>query len=191
MKICPKCEYVRQANDTPPEYECPQCGIIYAKFDPNHVRPVTAAQIAWKHEREAAEIARQEKLAAVDHARQRRLADQEREHRITTMCITTTHLVPGREIDCVIDIISAQCVDGINIIKDNIIAVSDVFGGRSGVLQNTLETARKTSLRELREQAFEVGADAVIGVDVSYNQFSGIGKSMVLVVSTGTAVKLK
>jgi uncharacterized protein YbjQ (UPF0145 family) len=180
MKICPKCQYARQASDSAPEYECPQCGVIYAKFDPNYVRPLTTSQLAWKQEFEAAELAGREKLAAV-----------ERERRITTMCVTTTHLVPCREIDCVIDIISAQCVSGINIIKDNIIAVSDVLGGRSGTLQNTFDAARKTSLRELREQAFAVGADAVVGVDVVYNQFSGIGKSMVFVVSTGTAVKLK
>lgn len=29
---CPKCAYVRQPTDTAPDYECPKCGIIYAKF---------------------------------------------------------------------------------------------------------------------------------------------------------------
>ncbi len=35
MKKCPKCGYVRQVSDVPPEFpehECPSCGIIYAKF---------------------------------------------------------------------------------------------------------------------------------------------------------------
>ena len=32
---CPKCEYVRKPTDTAPDYECPECGIIYAKFDPD------------------------------------------------------------------------------------------------------------------------------------------------------------
>lgn len=32
---CPKCAYVRQPTDTAPDYECPQCGIIYAKFRPS------------------------------------------------------------------------------------------------------------------------------------------------------------
>lgn len=31
---CPKCAYVRQPTDTASEYECPKCGIIYAKYDP-------------------------------------------------------------------------------------------------------------------------------------------------------------
>jgi hypothetical protein len=30
--ICPKCRYHRQPTDTCPEYECPKCGVIYAKF---------------------------------------------------------------------------------------------------------------------------------------------------------------
>lgn len=32
---CPKCQYVRLTTDKPPESECPQCGIIYAKYDPS------------------------------------------------------------------------------------------------------------------------------------------------------------
>lgn len=32
LKKCPKCEYVRSETDTAPEYECPVCGVVYAKF---------------------------------------------------------------------------------------------------------------------------------------------------------------
>jgi hypothetical protein len=31
---CPKCQHVRTASDSGPSYACPQCGIVYAKFDP-------------------------------------------------------------------------------------------------------------------------------------------------------------
>jgi len=31
-KPCPKCAYVRAASDTAPEWQCPKCGIAYAKF---------------------------------------------------------------------------------------------------------------------------------------------------------------
>ena len=30
-KICLKCGYVRKDTDTAPEYECPKCGVVYAK----------------------------------------------------------------------------------------------------------------------------------------------------------------
>ncbi len=32
MTTCPKCAYTRQPSDTAPKYQCPQCGIVYAKF---------------------------------------------------------------------------------------------------------------------------------------------------------------
>ena len=31
--ICPKCGYERRPADTAPDYECPKCGIVYAKFN--------------------------------------------------------------------------------------------------------------------------------------------------------------
>lgn len=33
MKMCPKCSYVRQPGDDAPDYECPSCGVVYAKFE--------------------------------------------------------------------------------------------------------------------------------------------------------------
>lgn len=29
---CPKCGYIRRPTDNAPEYECPRCGIVYAKY---------------------------------------------------------------------------------------------------------------------------------------------------------------
>lgn len=31
MTTCPKCHYTRRSEDTAPDYECPKCGVIYAK----------------------------------------------------------------------------------------------------------------------------------------------------------------
>ena len=32
MTLCPKCHYKRNKNDYAPEYECPNCGIVYEKY---------------------------------------------------------------------------------------------------------------------------------------------------------------
>jgi glutaredoxin len=32
MQVCPKCHYTRKPADTSPEWQCPSCGIAYAKF---------------------------------------------------------------------------------------------------------------------------------------------------------------
>ena len=69
--------------------------------------------------------------------------------------------------------------------------MSDVFGGRSEAVQGTLRRARQTCLTELKKEAAAIGADAVIAVDLDYSEFSGGGKSMLFLVASGTAVKLK
>lgn len=32
-KLCPKCGYERKVGDIAPDYECPQCGVVYAKVE--------------------------------------------------------------------------------------------------------------------------------------------------------------
>lgn len=105
--------------------------------------------------------------------------------------LTTAFTVAGREIEREIEVISAECVYGMNMFRDFFAAVRDVFGGRSAATQKVLRDARKTCLTELRREALMVGADAVIGVNLAYSEFSGKGKSMLFLVASGTAVKLK
>jgi len=69
--------------------------------------------------------------------------------------------------------------------------IRDIFGGRSEASQKVLKDARQTCLRELKLEANELGADAIIGIDLDYQEFSGKGKGMLFLVASGTAVKLK
>ena len=78
-----------------------------------------------------------------------------------------------------------------NLLKDFYASVTDVVGGRSGSTQKVLREARRQAMAELRAEAFALGADGIVGVRLDFNEFSGGGKSMVFVVATGTAVKLK
>lgn len=77
-----------------------------------------------------------------------------------------------------------------HLFKDVASAFRDVFGGRSETMQRGLKQARKAALAELRQEAFDLGADAVVGVDLDYSEISGGGKSMLFLVASGTAVKL-
>lgn len=105
--------------------------------------------------------------------------------------LTTAFHVTGREVEAERDIVTAECVLGMNIFRDLIAGISDALGGRSDSMQVELRRARTTCLMELRTEAAEIGADAVIGMDLKYSEISGQGKSMLLLVATGTAVKLK
>jgi len=104
--------------------------------------------------------------------------------------LTTSIVVANRRVAHEIEIITAECVFGMNIFRDFFAEVRDIIGGRSAATQNVLRDARKTVLTELRREALMVGADAVIAIDIDYSEFSGGYKSMLFVVANGTAVKL-
>lgn len=89
-----------------------------------------------------------------------------------------------------LEVISAETAFGMNLFKDFFAGLSDVFGGRSGATQKILRDARRAVLSELKEEAYQLGANAVVAVDLDYSEFSGGGKSMLFVVATGTAVKI-
>jgi|TARA_B100001245_G_scaffold187452_1_gene145560 uncharacterized protein YbjQ (UPF0145 family) len=105
--------------------------------------------------------------------------------------ITSAPTVANRKIDYEMDIITAECVFGMNIFRDLFAGIRDIFGGRSVASQKILRDSRQTCLRELKIEAYELGADAVIGVDLDYQEFSGKGKGMLFLVASGTAVKLR
>lgn len=105
--------------------------------------------------------------------------------------LTTTHTFPGREVAELLGIVTAECVLGINVFRDMLGGLRDIFGGRSGSHQKALRQARETCLEELASRAGELGAHAVIGVDLDFSEISGGGKGMVFLVASGTAVRLQ
>jgi uncharacterized protein YbjQ (UPF0145 family) len=115
--------------------------------------------------------------------------EQERTVKEIESIILTTETAPNFEIHERIEIVTAECAFGMNILSDLFASVRDIVGGRSGVTQNILKDSRKIVLSELKREAHDAGANAVVGVSLSYSEFSGGGKSMIFVVACGTAVK--
>jgi uncharacterized protein YbjQ (UPF0145 family) len=105
--------------------------------------------------------------------------------------LTTTPTYPNLDIEEVKGVITAECVFGMNIFKDFFAGMTDFFGGRSDTSQKVLRDARETCLNELKKEAYELGADGVIGIDLDYSEISGKGKGMLFLVASGTAVKFK
>ncbi len=105
--------------------------------------------------------------------------------------LSTTPEIAGYIVDETLEIVTAECVFGIGVFNDFLTGMSDFFGGRSDATQDTLRRARRACLNELKIEAVKVGANAVIGVDLDYSEFSGQGKSMLFLVASGTAVRLK
>lgn len=105
--------------------------------------------------------------------------------------LTTEHGMAEYRVTERIEVITAECVFGMNLFKDLFASITDIFGGRSKSSQSVLRDARLTCLAELRREALIVGANAVIGMDLAYNEISGDGKSMLFVVASGTAVTVE
>jgi uncharacterized protein YbjQ (UPF0145 family) len=104
--------------------------------------------------------------------------------------ITTAPNLEGYKIDATLEIITSECVYGLNLFSDFFTSLTDTFGGRSKTTQKALRDARRTCLDELKQEAGEIGANAIIAVDLDYSEFSGKGKSMLLLVASGTAVRV-
>ena len=88
-------------------------------------------------------------------------------------------------------VVTAECVAGMHLFKDLFAGLSDVFGGRSQTMQSELRKLRQKAIEDLKREAFSVGADAVVAVDLDYSEISGGGKSMLFLVASGTAVRLQ
>ncbi|PTV96569.1 uncharacterized protein YbjQ (UPF0145 family) [Rhodobacter aestuarii] len=102
----------------------------------------------------------------------------------------TTETCPNLNITQRFEIVTAECAFGMHIFKDLFAAVRDVVGGRSEAVQKTMRDARKTALYELKREAWLVGANAVVAVDLDYTELSNSG-NMILLVASGTAVRIE
>ena len=105
------------------------------------------------------------------------------------MIVTTTDGIDGRSDSSYLGIVTGEAVLGANIVRDMFAAVRDVVGGRSGSYEKVLAGAREAALEDMQAAAAELGADAVVGVDLDY-EVMGEDNGMMMVVANGTAVKL-
>ena len=87
------------------------------------------------------------------------------------MIITTTNNIEGQKIVNYLGVVTGEAVLGANIFRDMFAAVRDIVGGRSAAYERELGKAREIALDELEEWAEELGANAVVGVDIDYGSF--------------------
>jgi uncharacterized protein YbjQ (UPF0145 family) len=105
------------------------------------------------------------------------------------MIITTTHSIDGKPVKEYLGIVMGEAIVGAHIFRDIFAGVRDIVGGRAESYEEALRGARQDALHEMAVQAQNLGADAVVGVDIDYEVVGRRG-SMLMVTSAGTAVKL-
>ena len=103
------------------------------------------------------------------------------------MLISTTPTLEGKRIIEYKGIVFGEVVAGVDFIKDFTAGLTNFFGGRSGSYEGELTEARESALTEMQRRAAQMGANAIVGIDVDY-EVLGQGNNMLMVSVTGTAV---
>lgn len=103
------------------------------------------------------------------------------------MIVTTTPGIDGKQITEYKGVVFGEVISGVNFLKDFAAGLSNIFGGRSGTYEDELIAARENAMREMEQRAYQLGANAVVGVDIDY-EVLGADNGMLMVTASGTAV---
>ena len=103
------------------------------------------------------------------------------------MILTTTNTIEGHPVKEYKGIVTGETIIGANALKDFMAGLTDFFGGRSTTYEKVLIEGKDTALRELQERAAQMGANAVIGIDLDYETVGPNG-GMLMVTASRTAV---
>ena len=106
------------------------------------------------------------------------------------MIVTTTPTVQGREIEAYYGVVFGEVISGVNFLKDFAAGLTNFFGGRSTTYEGEIIQARTAAMAEMQQRAEQLGANAVVGVDIDY-EVLGEGNNMLMVTASGTAVRLR
>ncbi|MEO0989560.1 MAG: heavy metal-binding domain-containing protein [Pseudomonadota bacterium] len=102
------------------------------------------------------------------------------------MIVTTTPSVEGKSITAYHGVVVGEAILGANVFRDIFAGITDIIGGRSSAYEASLGEARETALNELQQRASQLGANAVVGVDLDYEVIN----NMLMVSASGTAVTI-
>ncbi|GAA3401470.1 YbjQ family protein [Paenibacillus hodogayensis] len=101
------------------------------------------------------------------------------------MILTTTSTLEGYPVKQYVGIVTGEVIMGANVVRDFLASITDIVGGRSGAYEGKLQEARDAAFAEMKQKASQIGANAIIGVDVDYEV---IRDGMLMVAVSGTAV---
>ncbi|MBQ6844685.1 MAG: putative heavy metal-binding protein [Agathobacter sp.] len=103
------------------------------------------------------------------------------------MLVTTTSMIEGMQIKEYKGLVFGEVISGVNLVKDFTAGLSNIFGGRSNTYEGELLNAREKALEEMQQRAEQMGANAIIGIDIDY-EVLGADNGMLMVTASGTAV---
>jgi uncharacterized protein YbjQ (UPF0145 family) len=106
------------------------------------------------------------------------------------MILTTTPSIEGKRITQYLGVVTGETIVGANIFKDIMAGIRDIVGGRSGAYEKTFRKAREIAFEEMEQEAAELGANAIVGIDIDTETVGSQG-AMLMVSVSGTAVTIQ
>lgn len=105
--------------------------------------------------------------------------------------ITSTNNIEGGNVIKYFGVINNNVVLGTNLFSDIGASFIDIFGGTSNSYQNKLKNIYETSIQNLKIKARNLGANAILGLSIDFDEISGGNKSMFMISVSGTAVSIE
>jgi uncharacterized protein YbjQ (UPF0145 family) len=126
---------------------------------------------------------------AQSHSHLRKRQGRNQTSKELDVILTTTPNIEGRPISEYLGIVTGEAILGANLFNDFFAGIRDIVGGRSAAYEREMARARKIAYEDIKGQAEELGANAVVGIDIDY-EVIGANSSMLMVSINGTAVSL-
>jgi uncharacterized protein YbjQ (UPF0145 family) len=104
------------------------------------------------------------------------------------MIISTTHTVPGKEIEAILGVARGSTVRTRNIGRDFVASLKNIVGGEIEEYTKLQAHAREEALSRMIEDAKSMNADAIVGVLITTAM---VAKGAAEILAYGTAVKFK
>jgi uncharacterized protein YbjQ (UPF0145 family) len=105
------------------------------------------------------------------------------------MLVVTTEAIEGKPIKKHLGLVTGEAILGANIFRDFFAGIRDIVGGRSAAYEEELRKAKDIAIQEMQQQAAALGGNAVVGVDLDYENITvGASGGMLMVSASGTAV---
>ena len=100
----------------------------------------------------------------------------------------TTPILDGLTVKEYKDVVIVRNVRAVNVIRDFFTAFRDIFGGRSESYQEVMREMQAEVIAEIKDEARKLGANAVLGFCLDYDNVGSKNKSLIMASAWGTAV---
>ena len=103
----------------------------------------------------------------------------------------TTPILDGIKIQEYKGFVAAENVRAINIVRDFFTQFRDIVGGRSESYQQVMQQMRTEAVAEIKRRASDMGANAIVGLTIDFDNIGSKSKSLLMAFARGTAVVIE